>query len=103
MRSSAGFTSQPDGGREPKYDDFPEVPAQVQPLSTSDIRRMDGLNLTSIMKAVYLMGKWDGVSRPAIKGGDLMTLPDGSIWLVTIVLEAWSDWTKVAVTQQVKK
>jgi len=38
-----------------------------------------------------------------VKGGDLITEPDGTVWLVTTELEAWSasaGWTKVAVTQQ---
>jgi hypothetical protein len=34
------------------------------------------------------------------KGGDLLTMPDGSVWLVAMVLEHWADWTSVAITLQ---
>jgi hypothetical protein len=44
-----------------------------------------------------------GVSRPDGKGGDLITLPDGTVWLTAMVLENWGfmdGWTKLAIVKQ---
>ena len=76
---------------------------QVQPLSSTDLRMLDALNLQGNFRAMYVDMKWQGLNRPEIKGGDLVTEPDGTVWLVSTELEAWSasaGWTKVAVTQQ---
>jgi hypothetical protein len=42
----------------------------------------------------------DGLVRVINKGGDLITLPDGSIWLVAQVLEQFPDWVSAAITLQ---
>lgn len=104
-QSSTGYTVADNGtgAQIPSYASPVEVRAQVQPLSSTDIRMMDGLNLQGNFRAMYIDANWQGISRPNVKGGDLVTLPDGTLWLVSTVLEAWSasaGWTKVAVTQQ---
>jgi hypothetical protein len=41
--------------------------------------------------------------RVTNQGGDLITFPDGSVWLVVMILEAFSQtagWTKAAITLQ---
>lgn len=77
------------------------VLAQVQPLTYRDIQQVDGLNLQGTRRAIYLNGFIDGLIRSSNKGGDLVTLPDGTVWLVAIVLEHWdSGWCKVAATLQ---
>lgn len=102
LRISTGSTELPDGTREPKYNFVPNVWCQIQPLSTSDLRKLDGLNLQSIGRAIYLNGNIEGVDRAALKGGDLFMQPDGTEWLVTMVLEHWPSWSKCAVTQQIR-
>ncbi|WP_429322567.1 hypothetical protein [Paraburkholderia sp. GAS448] len=65
--------------------------------------QLDGLNLQGERRALYLDGNWQGVLRAEVKGGDLVTLPDSSLWLIAHVLENWrmtSGWCKVAVTRQ---
>lgn len=74
-------------------------PAQVQALTGSDLRHLDGLNIQGTLKAVYLRGKLAGVIQPKGKGGDLIIIC-GEVWLVVQVLENWPTWTKVAVQYQ---
>ena len=98
---STGYTTSPDGTRVPTYATTPNLPAQIQALSYTDLMKMGGLNIEGIRRAVYLNGNIEGVDRAAIKGGDIITEPDGTVWLVAQVLEAWPDWTKLAATKQV--
>jgi hypothetical protein len=77
--------------------------AQVQTLTFRDLAQLDGINLQGERRALYLNGSWAGVLRPEVKGGDLVTLPDGSLWLVALVLENWwltAGWCKCAATRQ---
>jgi hypothetical protein len=74
--------------------------AQVQALTFRDIAQLEGLNLQGTRRAIYLDGAIEGLVRPQNKGGDLITLPDGTVWLVAMVLEHWLDWCKVAATLQ---
>ena len=79
------------------------VEAQVQALTFRDITMVEGLNLQGDRLAIYFNGRVEGLVRPDRRGGDLVTMPDGSVWLVAMVLEGWSrsaNWTKVAVTLQ---
>lgn len=102
-RASTGYTVGGDGKQIPTYATAISVLAQVQPLSSTDLKMFDALNLQGNFRAMYVDMKWQGLNRPQVKGGDLVTEPDGTVWLVTTELEAWSvsaGWTKVAVTQQ---
>ena len=101
VRVSAGYTIAADGTQVPSYTTFSNVPAQIQALSYTDLMKMGGLNIEGIRRAIYLNGNIEGVDRAAIKGGDLITEPDGTVWLVAMVLEAWPDWSKVCCTKQV--
>ncbi len=78
--------------------------AQAQAMSTRDLRQVEMLNLSGSMKAFYVSGELNGGVRVQLKGGDLLVLPDGSVWLTTIVSEPWAitaGWTKlIAVLQQ---
>ena len=77
--------------------------AQVQALSTRDLRQIEGLNLQGTLKALYVSGDLTGVVRATLKGGDLVTLPDGTVWLITLVPEPWNitaGWTKALITLQ---
>lgn len=77
--------------------------AQVQPLTNRDLLQLEGLNLGGDKKAVYVTGDVEGVIRVRLKGGDLVDLPDGSVWLVNQTLESFdttAGWTKFAITLQ---
>jgi hypothetical protein len=79
------------------------IMAQVQPLAASELRHMDMLNLQGTHRAIYINGLLRGAVRVGMKGGDLVTLADGSDWLVTQPLESFfstAGWTKCAITLQ---
>ena len=64
---------------------------------------MEGLNQQGDQIAFYLNGEVDGLVRQRNKGGDLITISTGplaGVYLVTLVLEQWNDWCKVAATLQ---
>lgn len=76
---------------------------QVQALSTRDVWQLDGINLQGTLRALYVSGTLNGVVRALLKGGDLVTLPDGTVWLVTMVPEPWgltAGWTKCVIVLQ---
>jgi hypothetical protein len=88
----------------PTYDKAP-VQAQVQPITSGDIRQLDALNVQGAQKAIYLNGAALAISRIKKLGGDLVvfpdgTLPEGNTWLVLASVEQWADWCKVAVVLQ---
>ncbi len=100
LRASTGYTIDSEGQRLPAFADPVTIMCQVQALTFRDIQMLDGLNLQGERRAVYCEGRISGLVRQDNKGGDLLTFPDGTVWLVAMVLEAWPDWVKVAVTQQ---
>lgn len=79
------------------------IQAQVQALTSAELSQVDGLNLQGEKLSIYANGLLEGVSRPDNTGGDLVTLPDGSVWLVILVPENWqrtAGWTKAAICRQ---
>lgn len=79
------------------------IMAQMQPLSWGDLQQLDGVNLGGAENALYVNGDLNGIVRVRLKGGDLVTLPDGSVWLVKQSLESWSftaGWTKAVIALQ---
>lgn len=106
LKVSAGYSKGSDLTQIPTYDTFYDVPAQVQALSYSDLMQISGLNIQGTRRAVYLSGNIEGLDRAALKGGDLLIMPDmpgfpgPTTWLVAQVLEHWPNFTKVACTLQ---
>jgi hypothetical protein len=100
LQHSTGSTTDDDGKRTPTYDTTTGVRAQVQALTFTDLHQIDGLNLNGTRRAIYLYGAVAATVRASGQGGDLITLPDGSVWLVAYVLEQWPDWCKVVCTLQ---
>lgn len=77
--------------------------AQAQALSGRDLRQVETLNLQGVLKTFYVNGALDGGVRVELKGGDVLTLSDGSVYLVTLVPEPWAltaGWTKIICTLQ---
>ena len=103
VRTSTGNAVGADGTVTPTYADPVTVLAQVQALSGRDLRQVEALNLQGTLRTFYFNGTVDGIVRVTANGGDLITTPDGSIWLVSVVLEPWNltaNWTKVVGTLQ---
>jgi len=102
VRHATGMTQNPDFTRVPTYSTTTML-GQVQALTSAELAQVDGLNIQGEKLAIYVNGNLEGVSRPDGAGGDLVTLPDGSVWLVTIMLENWNrmdGWTKAAIVRQ---
>ena len=90
----------------PTYNKVP-VRAQVQPLTTGDLKLLDALNIQGAQKTIFLNGAALALVRVKKRGGDLIvfannTLPEGNTWLILANLEQWggSTWCKVAVVLQ---
>ena len=98
VQSSTGYTTNPDGTQVPTYS-ISTAMGQVQPLSSQDLRKLDGLNIQGVTAKVCLTGDFEGVFRVLGKGGDLLTF-NGQAYLVTAVLERWPEWTCVGITMQ---
>lgn len=102
VRRSTGFTQNADFTRTPTYSTMSML-GQVQALTSAELAQVDGLNLQGEKLALYVNGNLAGVSRPGNTGGDLVTLPDGSVWLVLGQLENFNrtaGWTKCAIVRQ---
>jgi len=101
---SNGYTTDDAGRRTPQTLTL-TVNAQVQALSATDLQHTDGLNITGVMRSVYLYGNAAGVVRVDSLGGDILVFPEipggcNRNWLVTQVVETWPEWCHVIVTLQ---
>jgi hypothetical protein len=104
-KQSNGYITNNSGKRNPKFLIL-TVDAQIQALSTSDLEHTDGLNITNVMRTVYLYGNAAGVVRADNIGGDILVFPEipnssNKNWLITKVVETWPDWCHVIVSLQV--
>ena len=103
---STGYTIAADGTQVPAYDTTESVPVQVQALSYTDLMKIGALNIQGTRRKGYFYGNVEGLNRAAMKGGDLVTMPDlptfpgPTVWLVAQVLEHFEGWTSVALTLQ---
>ena len=103
IQASTGYTTNSDGSRVPSYAAAVAVQVQMQSLTYRDLQQLDGLNLQGERRALYVNGDWQGSVRPDNKGGDIITMQDGTVWLVAQVLENWysnDGWVKLCVTRQ---
>lgn len=103
-RKCTGYTKDEFMRQVPEYTDY-EVQAQIQSAGNGDLQLTDGMNLTTVMRKVYLNGVINGVNRIEAVGGDLLIFPEvrGGIdrtWLVTQVAETWDVWCSVTVVLQ---
>lgn len=109
VKVSSGYTSDPNTYKQvPQYADPVTGPAQLQALDGSDLKQIDGMNMSGVLRAIYLRGVLAGVIRPDSKGGDLIAIAAQpgvpalyvGTWLVVKVLEGWPLWTKAAINFQ---
>lgn len=99
VQRSTGYTTGVGARQVPTYAPAVEGPANIQALSSDDVKQLDGLNIQGTLRAIYLRGALAGVIRPDGTGGDLVTF-GGQTWLVCKVLESWPTWTKAAIVLQ---
>lgn len=103
---SNGYVTDNAGKRTPKTLTL-TVDAQVQSLGATALQHVDGLNMTGIMRSVYMYGNAAGAVRADQIGGDILVFPEvpfgtNKKWLITHVLETWPTWCNVIVTLQVE-
>lgn len=89
-----------DGTPAPQYAPAVTIAAQVQPLDPGELRLMDALNIQGVLKKFYATGAYFSLVRDLQKGGDLVTLADGSVWLTVNTPESWPDWTAAVIRRQ---
>lgn len=101
IQTSTG-NSAPDatGRRVPTYAAPVTVMAQVQDLTSKDLRQLEGLNVQGSNVSIYVAGVVSVVQRVTQQGGDVITFEDGTTYLTTLVLERWPSWCKVSATLQ---
>lgn len=101
VRRSTGYTIGGGAKQVPTYAPAVNGPAQVQALSSDDVKQLDGLNIQGVVQAIYLRGALAGVVRPDGTGGDLVMRKNNTeTWLVVKVLENWPRWTKAVIVKQ---
>ena len=106
LQASTGYTIGADGTQTPTYTTVSGLSAQVQALTYTDLMKLGGLNIEGTRRKVYLSGNFEGVDRQAVKGGDILTMPNlpgfpgPTTWLVAQVLEWFQDWVSLACTLQ---
>lgn len=99
LRHSTGSTTAPGGRRTPTFEEVLGQ-VQVQGLSAKELAHLNGLNITGVLRKVYVRGAINSVLRASGKGGDVLSF-EGFDWLVVHVFETWPGWSAVAVSQQV--
>jgi hypothetical protein len=106
VQASTGYTTGMGLRQVPTYAAPVTGPAQLQALDGSELKKLDGLNIQGVVRAIYLRGPLSAVIRPNGIGGDLVTIAAPApaqyvgTWLVVKVLEAWPLWTKCAIYLQ---
>jgi hypothetical protein len=100
VQASTGYTNTGPGYRQvPAYAAAVQGFAQVQELTSSELKQAESLNIQGVMRAIYFRGNLNGVIRPDSKGGDLVTI-DGQDWLVVKTLELWPTFSKALIVLQ---
>lgn len=108
VQISDGYTIGAGQRQAPTYKPAISGPAQIQALSSSDLKKIEGLNIQGSMRALYMYGNLNGVVRADSQGGDLITViaqrgvPPTLVgkWLTAGVPEPWTHWTKIMMVKQ---
>ena len=104
---SSGSTTGADFRQSPAWA-YHDVRMQVQALHGKELQHPALISVQGVKRGVYMFGTVQGVSKPQIKGGDILQfamVDSGPLlrWLVVTELEQWNPagaWSKVAVVLQ---
>lgn len=88
----------------PTYEEI-ECLGNVQALSDEQLRHANDMNLSGVMRSVYLSQNAMGVSFRQIRGGDILTFREfedvePTKWKVVHSAETWDSWCHVICVQQ---
>jgi hypothetical protein len=89
----------------PQYAAAQPIWAQIQPLSTDQLKQMEQLNIQGVLREVRMKGAVASGVRQDGTGGDLLQfpeLPGGPMrtWMVMAVPEQWPTWCCVIARMQ---
>lgn len=98
IKVSTGSTTSADGSRVATYSEQ-AVAGQVQALTQSDLRQIEGMNVQGQLASVYLPGDFNGIIRANSAGGDVLVF-GGQTWKIVSVPEQWPNWTRVIACLQ---
>ena len=98
---STGMTTAVGGKQTPTYAQVAQVLAQVQQLTSADLKHTNNMNMSGITRKIWCNEILTGIDRAAGLGGDQIILPDGTVWLVVTVIETWQDWCSALMQKQV--
>lgn len=105
LYKSNGSTTGLNGKRVPKYASSKSGDVQVQGIGGKELMHLNNMNISGVLRRVYLYGDWESVVRSTLRGGDKFVFSNGDIvdgtWLVEQVSETWPDWCSVVVKLQV--
>jgi len=103
IKRSTGYTVGSDGLRTPTYAAILPVQGQTQALTAKELAQMSGLNQQGEKLGIWVNGTLLGENAADGVGGDILTLPDGSTWLVLVVFENWArsaSWSHAGLVRQ---
>lgn len=103
IRQIGGYTTAADGTRTPNVETL-LIDAQVQGLSSEDLRLVEELNIAGIKRTLIIQGQVGSINRAAQTGGDLFLFPErpgGTVrtWKV-ISAEIWPTYSRAIVVMQ---
>ena len=107
--ASTGNTVGADGTQSPAYATAVPVYVQVQPLSKSELRLVERLNLQGVFRNLYAYSNPQGIVRTFGQGGDIFVFPPfgtqpSQNWKVVDVAGPWNvndqGWTKLLICLQ---
>ena len=99
VQASTGYTVGAGLKQVPSYAPAVTGYAQVQALSSADLRHLDGLNIQGATKSIILRGELNAIVRVNSQGGDVVTIGTQT-WLTVAVLEQWPLWSRCAIQLQ---
>lgn len=99
IQASTGYTVGSGLKQLPQYSDAVTGYAQVQELSSSELRQTAGLNIQGAMRKLYARAPLNALIRPTSQGGDIVTI-GSETWLVVRALEVWPTWSSALIVLQ---
>ncbi len=102
VQASTGYTIGAGLKQVPSYAAAVSGFAQVQELSSSELKQTEGLNIQGVMRKLYLRSPLNAVIRPNSQGGDLVTIA-GQVWYTVKTLELWPTWCSALIVLQTQE
>ena len=93
----------------PVYLEPQDIQANIQPLDAQALKHLERVNDTKASEQIFVYSDESmpisGIQRmPILRNGDIIKRADSTYWLITSVIEDWSQdgWCNASITQQVE-